>query len=245
MLGDECVKQLIAASQAGGEAGREAKEVILENNLNLVRSVVNRFLNRGYEWDDLFQIGCLGLIKAIDRFDLRQNVRFSTYAVPMIIGEIRRHIRDDGSIKVSRTTKELAAKIRRAHERMNLALGREPTLAELAQEIAVPSQEIVAALEAVQQPVSLQDEVFGDGAGSLRILDQVGQESGENEHLDRLSLEEILARLPERERLVINLRFFQERTQTEVARAIGVSQVQVSRIERNALRMMRQYFQTS
>jgi RNA polymerase sigma-70 factor, sigma-B/F/G subfamily len=243
MLGDEEGKQLLLRAHEGDPA---AKELLIEHNINLVRSIVHRFTGRGYEWDDLFQIGCIGLIKAIDRFDTNFSVKFSTYAVPMIIGEIRRFIRDDSPVKVSRPLKELAYRVHRAQEKLQGILGREPTIGEVAGELALPPQDIALALEAVQPPASLYDQTYFEDGDAVPRLDQIGCTAGpEGADLDKLVLREILSRLPPRERLVIQLRFFADKTQTEIARQIGLSQVQVSRIEKQALRLIKQYLQTS
>ncbi|MBP2642142.1 MAG: polymerase, sigma 28 subunit, SigF [Firmicutes bacterium] len=243
MLNEEEFKRLLEAAQAGDEV---AKSCILESNLNLVRSVVHRFLNRGYEWDDLFQVGCIGLIKAVERFDTKFSVRFSTYAVPMIIGEIRRFIRDDNPVKVSRPVKETAYKVHRMQEKLQGVLGREPSISEVAQELALPPEEIVAALEAIQPPASLYDEVYHADGDAIHLLDQIAYtDSLDNTYFDKLALKEILLRLPPRDRMILQLRFFEDKTQAEIAERIGISQVQVSRIEKQALKVVREYLQTS
>ncbi len=243
MLDDEQTKELLIKAQAGDS---DAKEILLQANLNLVRSVVHRFTNRGYEWDDLFQIGCIGLIKAVERFDTGFAVRFSTYAVPMIIGEIRRFIRDDSLVKVSRPLKELAYRVHKAQEKLQGQLGRDPTIAEVAAELAIQPQEIVTALEAVQTPASLHDQSFYDDGDAIERLQQIRYvDNQENASFDNLVLREVLARLPPRQRIVIHLRYFEDRTQAEIAAAIGLSQVQISRIEKQALKMIRSLLQTS
>ncbi|MDF2634469.1 MAG: polymerase, sigma 28 subunit, SigF [Pelosinus sp.] len=239
MLEDEEIKNLLHKAQAGDQI---AKEYILENNINLVRSVVHRFTNRGYEWDDLFQLGCIGLVKAIERFDTKFNVKFSTYAVPMIIGEIRRFIRDDNPVKVSRPVKELAYKVHRTQERLQGILGRDPTISEVANDLCLVPQEVVAALEAIQVPTSLYASVFHDDGDPILLLDQIKYcEDEDNAYFDKLALKEILLRLPEKERIVIHLRFFADKTQAEVAEIIGLSQVQISRIEKYALKLMKEF----
>ncbi len=243
MLGDEEIGVLLAKAREGSS---NAKEQIIERNLNLVRSIVHRFTGRGYEWDDLFQIGCIGLIKAIERFDPVFSVKFSTYAVPMIIGEIRRFIRDDSPVKVSRPLKELAYRVHRAQEKLQGSLGREPTIGEVAEELTLSPQEIAEALEAVQPLASLYDQTYFEDGDPLHRMDQIGCDPGHDvAAIDNLALREILSRLPPRERLVIKLRFFEDKTQTEIARLIGLSQVQVSRIEKQALRLIKDYLQTS
>lgn len=244
MLRDEELKDLIRKAQAGSTT---AKESIIEHNFNLVRSIVHRFTNRGYEWDDLFQIGCIGLIKAVERFDLNFSVKFSTYAVPMIIGEIRRFIRDDNPIKVSRPVKELAYRVHKMQEKLHGTLGREPTINEVAKELALAPQEIVSALEAVQPPASLYDHAFHDNSGdAIPLLDQIKcADVQDSAYFDKLALKEVLARLPTKERTVIVLRFFEDKTQSEIAAIIGLSQVQVSRIEKQALKLLREFMGTS
>jgi RNA polymerase sporulation-specific sigma factor len=243
MLADDQIKTLLQQAQAGNQ---EAKESILQNNLNLVRSVVHRFTNRGYEWDDLFQIGCIGLIKAIERFDTSYPVKFSTYAVPMIIGEIRRFMRDDNPVKVSRPLKELAYRIHKTQERLQGVLGREPTINEISDDMAIAPQEIVAALEAIQPPASLYDQSFYDDGDPINLLDQIKYSDGQdNSYFDNLALKEVLSRLPAREQLIIHMRFFEDKTQSEIAGMVGLSQVQVSRLEKQALKLIREYLQTS
>jgi RNA polymerase sporulation-specific sigma factor len=243
MLDDGEGRELLLRAQGGDPA---AKDLLIQRNLNIVRSIVHRFTGRGYEWDDLFQIGCIGLIKAIERFDPAFRVKFSTYAVPMIIGEIRRFIRDDSPVKVSRPLKELAFRVRRTQEKLQGDLGREPTVAEVAGELALDPQEIALSLEAVQPLASLYDQTFFEDGDPIHRLDQLGGADGRDEtDIDSLALREILSRLPPRERLVIRLRFFEDKTQSEIARHIGLSQVQVSRIEKQALRLIKEYLQSS
>lgn len=243
MLHDEEFKIWLMKAQQGDEA---AREFLLEQNFNLVRSIVHRFSNRGYEWDDLFQIGCIGLMKAIERFDLSYNTKFSTYAVPMIIGEIRRFIRDDNPVKVSRPIKELAYKIHRTQEKLQGMKGREPTIAEVAQVMKIDAADIVAALEAIQPVASIFELAFHDDNDSVTLLDQIKRsENQEGPLLDHLALKEILARLPQKERTIIELRFFEDKTQAEIASLIGLSQVQVSRLEKSTLKAIRQFLQTS
>lgn len=240
MLGEK-LQTLLERAHAGDQAAREA---ILEQNINLVRSIVHRFTGRGYEWDDLFQIGCIGLVKAIDRFDTAYDVKFSTYAVPMIIGEIRRFIRDDNPIKVSRSIKELALKIHRTQEKLQGALGREPTVGEIAEGLLLPVQEVVAALEAVQPTTSIYAQSTRDDGDSILLLDHL-RHSDDEGIFENLALREVIAKLPPKEQTVIHLRFFEDKTQSEIAEVIGLSQVQVSRIEKNALRLMKEFMKTS
>jgi len=243
MLGNDEIKALIHKAQAGDQT---AKETIIEHNLNLVRSVVHRFTNRGYEWDDLFQIGCMGLIKAIERFDMSFDVQFSTYAVPMIIGEIRRFMRDDSPVKVSRPIKELAYRVHRTQEKLQGLLGREPTISEVAADLVLAPQEVVAALEAIQSPSSLYANAFHHDGDSVLLVDQIKYCDGQDgAYFEKLALKEVLSRLPAKERTVIHLRFFEDKTQAEIGLVIGLSQVQVSRIEKQALKLIREFMQTS
>ena len=239
MLADDILKALIIKAQHGDEM---AQEYILKENLNLVRSVVHRFTNRGYEWDDLFQIGCIGLIKAVQRFDLNFSVKFSTYAVPMIIGEIRRFMRDDNPVKVSRPVKDIAYKVHKIQEILQGTLGREPTIQEIAAKVDLAPQEIVAAMEAVQPVISIYEPTTNDSGDQLLLLDQMKtNENLENCQLEKLALQEVLNKLSAKEKNVILLRFYQDKTQSEIAQMIGLSQVQVSRIEKQALKKIRLY----
>lgn len=245
MLNDEELRELIEKAQGDNQdVKQEAIDHIIEHNLNLVRSIVVRFVNRGYEWDDLFQIGSIGLLKSIERFDLTMGVKFSTYAVPMIIGEIKRFIRDDSPIKIRRSMKELALRIYKTRESLQIQTGREPTINEIAGELSVSSEEIAAALEAVQPQVSLYESAFSDNnGGEIYVLDQIGTGEGQvNDFIDKMALKEALTRLPNRERTVIFLRFFADKTQSDIAKILGLSQVQVSRIEKEALKLIRRCF---
>ena len=224
------------------EGDAAAREKLIEGNLRLVLSVIQRFSNRGENVDDLFQVGCIGLIKALDNFDVTQNVRFSTYAVPMIIGEIRRYLRDNNAIRVSRSMRDTAYKALRARDRLAEQLGREPNVTELAQELQLPREDVVFALEAIQDPVSLFEPVYNDGGDALYLMDQITTDKKpDNSWLDVIGVHEAMNRLNERERHILTLRFFQGRTQMEVAGEIGISQAQVSRLEKNALAHMRKY----
>ena len=225
------------------EAGdQKARETYIEGNLRLVLSVIKRFSSSNENVDDLFQIGCIGLIKAIDNFDSSLNVKFSTYAVPMIVGEIRRFLRDNSSIRVSRSLKDTAYKAiytREALTRRNL---REPSIEEIAGEIGIAKEEIAYALDAIQNPMSLYEPVYTDGGDSLYVMDQISDKKNREETwVEHLSLSEAMKRLNDREHEIISLRFFEGKTQMEVADAIGISQAQVSRLEKNALRVMRSY----
>ncbi len=219
---------------------KEAREKFISGNLKLVLSVVRKFNNRGENVDDLFQVGCIGLIKAIDNFDLSQNVLFSTYAVPMIIGEIRRHLRDNNSIRVSRSLRDIAYKALQAKESLTTKNNREPTIDEVAKEIGIPKEEISNALDAIQDPVSLYEPVYNDGTDSLFLMDQIGDEKNIDDNwIEDIAISESLKKLNDREQLIIRKRFFDGKTQMEVADEIGISQAQVSRLEKSALLHMR------
>jgi len=217
-----------------------AREEFIRGNLRLVLSVLQRFHHRTENVDDLFQVGCIGLIKALDNFDVTQNVRFSTYAVPMIIGEIRRYLRDNNAIRVSRSLRDIAYKALSARDRLQTQLGREPTVSEIAKHLELDEEDVTLALEAIQDPVSLCEPIGGDSTDTLTIGDQVRDESISQEGwLQNIAIRDALSRLSERERTILNLRFFQGRTQMEVAGEIGISQAQVSRLEKTALTHMR------
>jgi RNA polymerase sporulation-specific sigma factor len=221
----------------------EAKEQIVKENTGLVWSVVKRFANRGYEAEDLFQIGSIGLLKCIAKFDLSYKVKFSTYAVPMIIGEIKRFLRDDGMIKVSRPIKETAAKARYMQDAMTKREGRTPTMSELAEAIGVNVEALVVALEASMDVESLYTPVTQPDGSELYLIDKLS-ENGDEEHslVDNIALKQLIGKLKPKERQIIMLRYFQDKTQTEIAKEIGVSQVQVSRIEKKVLQSMRDNF---
>ena len=219
-----------------------AREEFINGNLRLVLSVIQRFNNRGEYVDDLFQVGCIGLIKAIDNFDVSQNVKFSTYAVPMIIGEIRRYLRDNNSIRVSRSLRDIAYKALQAKERLTNRNSKEPTISEIANELQLPKEEVVFALDAIQDPISLFESVYHDGGDAIYVMDQVKDEKNIDENwLEGISLKEAMRKLNDREKLILNLRFFEGRTQMEVAEEIGISQAQVSRLEKTALLHMKKY----
>jgi RNA polymerase sporulation-specific sigma factor len=230
--------QLIEKAQEGD---REAQSLLLKNNIGLIKSIVKRFLNRGYEYEDLFQLGSIGLLKAIKNFDISYNVRFSTYAVPMIAGEIKRFLRDDGIIKVSRSLKELNSRIRQVKERLIRDRGREPTLSEISQELGVPPEDLVLAMDAASAPEYLYDTIHQDDGSPIFLIDKVvAEEDKSTEMLDRLTLKEMIHKLKPRERQIIMMRYFQDKTQTQIAQKLGISQVQVSRIEKRILDKMRQ-----
>lgn len=229
-LTDEQVKSYILKSQQGD---KEARDFLVENNIRLVWSVVQRFLNRGYDPDDLFQIGSIGLIKSIDKFDLTYDVRFSTYAVPMIIGEIQRFLRDDGSVKVSRSLKEVGNKIRKKKDELTKQFGRSPTINEIADALEITPEEVVHAQEAAKAPHSIHETVFENDGDPITLLDQIADQ--DSNWFDKLSLEEAIRGLSERERLILYLRYYKDKTQSEVAERLGISQVQVSRLEKKIL----------
>lgn len=227
-LDDAEVKRLIALSQSGDHV---ARDTLVNCNIRLVWSVVQRFMNRGYEPEDLFQIGCIGLLKSVDKFDLSYDVKFSTYAVPMIIGEIQRFLRDDGTLKVSRSLKEMANKVRKKRDELSKNLDRLPTIKEVAAELGVTPEEVVFAQEANKPPTSIHETVFENDGDPITLMDQIADESQER-WFDKLALNEAIGGLSERERLIVYLRYYRDQTQSEVASRLGISQVQVSRLEK-------------
>jgi RNA polymerase sporulation-specific sigma factor len=220
---------------------RTAQNILVENNIGLVWSIVRRFQNRGHDMDDLFQIGSIGLIKAIKKFDMSYNVKFSTYAVPMIIGEIKRFLRDDGIIKVSRSLKETSNKARIAKEVMSKELGREPTIGEMAVRLSIPAEELVMAMEASHSPESLFNPVADGGGSSQMLIDRLndGLNEDETDIIDKIALRQVMETLKPREKQIIILRYFHEKTQVQIAKMLGISQVQVSRIEKKILEDIR------
>ncbi|QHS22640.1 RNA polymerase sporulation sigma factor SigF [Virgibacillus sp. MSP4-1] len=238
-LSDEEVKQLIHESQQGDQ---DARDFLVEKNTRLVWSVVQRFLNRGYDPDDLFQIGSIGLLKSIDKFDLTYEVKFSTYAVPMIIGEIQRFIRDDGSVKVSRSLKETGNKIRKKRDELSKEYGRSPTIQELADEMDISPEDIVFAQEASKSPHSIHETVYENDGDPITLLDQMSDE--DSKWFDKIALKEVIRNLDERERLIIYLRYYKDQTQSEVAHRLDISQVQVSRLEKKILDHIRDQMKT-
>jgi RNA polymerase sporulation-specific sigma factor len=235
-LKDTEVKELIKRSQEGDQS---ARDTIVQKNMRLVWSVVQRFLNRGYEPDDLFQIGCIGLLKSVDKFDLSYDVKFSTYAVPMIIGEIQRFIRDDGTVKVSRSLKEMGNRIRRAKDELSKTLGRVPTINEIAAHLELSPEEIVMAQEASRAPSSIHETVYENDGDPITLLDQISDNS-DQKWFDKIALKEAIRELDERERLIVYLRYYKDQTQSEVADRLGISQVQVSRLEKKILHNMKE-----
>lgn len=220
----------------------KARQEFIYGNLRLVLSIMHRFSNRSENADDLFQIGCIGLIKALDNFDTSHDVKFSTYAVPMIIGEIRRYLRDNNSIRVSRSMRDTAYKALAVRERLTAANGKEPTVEAIAKELNLPCEDVSIALDAIMDPVSLQEPIYHDGGDAVFVMDQIADDKNiDDSWLEKISLKEAMQKLQERERLILTLRFFRGKTQMEVAEEIGISQAQVSRLEKNALNHMRKY----
>lgn len=218
----------------------KARDEMIRGNLRLVLSVIQRFAGRGENPDDLFQVGCIGLIKAIDNFDITQNVRFSTYGVPMIIGEIRRYLRDNNSLRISRSVRDLAYRAMQVKEQLTVDTQREPTVEEIAQVLDVPREDVVMALESVVEPVSLYEPVYADGGDTIYVMDQIGDTCDENDWLEELALKEAIRSLGEREKKILGLRFFKGMTQVEVSAEIGISQAQVSRLEKGALQRIKE-----
>ncbi|MBR5218356.1 MAG: RNA polymerase sporulation sigma factor SigG [Clostridia bacterium] len=232
-------EELMKKIKAGDKA---ARDIFIEGNLRLVLSVIQRFNNRGENIDDLFQVGCIGLIKAIDNFDVTKEVKFSTYAVPMIIGEIRRYLRDNNSIRVSRSLRDTAYKALAVKEKLTAQNQEEPTVEQIAKVMELPKEEIVLALDAILDPISLFEPVYHDGGDAVFVMDQVRDRKNTDENwVEDISLSEAMKRLGEREKMIIDLRFFRGRTQMEVAEEIGISQAQVSRLEKNALMHIRKH----
>lgn len=236
VLKEEEKIQLLKAMRAGDTTAREK---LISGNLKLVLSVIQRFSSRGENPDDLFQIGCIGLIKAIDNFDITLDVRFSTYAVPMIIGEIRRYLRDNSTLRVSRALKDTAYKAMQSKERLTHEKQRDPTVDEIARDLGIERAEVVIALESIVEPVSLYEPVYSDGGDTLYIMDQVGSANDSGDWIYEILLKQVLEKLSAREKQIVKLRFFEGRTQTEVAQEIGISQAQVSRLEKGVLNQIK------
>ena len=240
LLSKEEKEALFIKIKAGDE---EARNTFINGNLRLVLSVIQRFYGRGENADDLFQVGCVGLIKAIDNFDLSQNVQFSTYAVPMIIGEVKRYLRDNNSIRVSRSVRDLAYKVIQFKEKYTKENGKEPNVEEIAKELDVTKEDIAFSLDAIQDPVSLQEPVYNDGAESIYIMDQVKDSKNTDElWAEKITIKGAMEKLNEKERMIINKRFFDGRTQMEVAEEIGISQAQVSRLEKTAIQHIKRLY---
>ena len=225
-------RELLIRCHAGD---KDAREALIKGNLRLVLSVIQRFGNRGENPDDLFQVGCIGLIKAIDHFDVEQGVQFSTYGVPMIIGEVRRFLRDNNALRVSRSLRDAAYKAIQCKERLTAQRGREPSVEEIAGELGQKREDVVLALEAIVEPVSLYEPVFSDGGDPIYLMDQVGDGSGDGDWLEEIAVKQAIHNLSPREKKILSLRFLDGKTQMEVAGAIGISQAQVSRLEKGAL----------
>lgn len=239
LLTEEEKKTLFDRIQKGD---MDAREKFIKGNLRLVLSIIQRFSNTGENIDDLFQIGCIGLMKSIDHFDVTMNVKFSTYAVPMIIGEVRRYLRDNNSIRVSRSVRDTAYKAIYAKEAMMKESEKEPTIEEVAQKIGIKAENIVLALDAIQNPVSLYEPVYGDGTDTLHIMDQISDKKNkEDSWIEKISLKAAIDHLSDREHKIIKLRYFEGKTQMEVAEEICISQAQVSRLEKKALSSMKHY----
>ena len=232
-------KELFVRIKSGDSS---ARDTFIKGNLRLVLSVIGRFNNRGENVDDLFQVGCIGLIKAIDNFNTELNVQFSTYAVPMIIGEIRRYLRDNNSVRVSRSLRDIAYKALCVRERLINTTNREPTIEEIAKEIDIPPEDVTTALDAIQEPISLFEPVYHDGGDAVYVMDQVSDKKNIDEAwIEKISLREAMKKLSDREKQIVTMRFFRGKTQTEVATEVGISQAQVSRLEKSAISNMRKY----
>ena len=224
------------------EGDLEAREKLVNGNLRLVLSVIQRFNNRGEFVDDLFQVGCIGLMKSIDNFDLNQNVKFSTYAVPMIIGEIRRYLRDNNPIRVSRSLRDIAYKALQVRERLMGETAKEPSTEEIAKELGVAHEEVVLALDAIQDPVSLFEPIYNDGGDPIYVMDQISDDrTKEMTWIEEIALREAMRKLNDREKMILSMRFFEGKTQMEVADEIGISQAQVSRLEKSAIQQMQKH----
>ena len=218
---------------------KDARDEMIQGNLKLVLSVIQRFSNRGEPLDDLFQVGCMGLIKAIDNFNTDLQVRFSTYAVPMIIGEVRRYLRDNNSVRVSRSLRDTAYKAIQAREKLSNELNREPRVEEIAKELDMNKEDVVIALEAIVEPVSLYEPVYNEGGDAIYVMDQIGDRNTPDSWLDEIMIKDSIKKLSQREKNILNLRFMLGKTQTEVAKEIGISQAQVSRLEKSALKRIK------
>lgn len=237
VLKSEETRQLLLRTKQGDTGAREQ---LIRGNLRLVLSIIQRFVNRGENVDDLFQVGCIGLIKAIDNFNTDLDVRFSTYGVPMIVGEIRRYLRDNSAVRVSRAMRDTAYRVLQAKEAYIAQHQREPTIEQIAAMLDIKREEIVFALDAISEPVSLYEPVYSDSGDSLCVMDQVKDSKNTDEHwLEHIALKDAISRLTERERNILNLRFYQGKTQIEVSQEIGISQAQVSRLEKGALAQIR------
>lgn len=232
--------ETIALLKRTKEGDMQARQELIEGNLRLVLSVIQKFMGRGENADDLFQIGCIGLIKAIDNFDITQPVRFSTYGVPMIVGEIRRYLRDNSSIRVSRSMRDTAYRVLQVKEKIISKTQREPTIEEIAKELDIPKEEVVFALDAIVAPVSLYEPIYSDGGDAICVIDQVSDTKNTDESwLEQIALKDAIRNLSERERYILTLRFYEGKTQMEVSSEVGISQAQVSRLEKNAIKQIK------
>ena len=239
VLKNDKMTALFRQYQAGDE---QAREELIHSNLRLVLSVLQRFSNRNENADDLFQVGCIGLMKAIDNFDLGQNVKFSTYAVPMIIGEIRRYIRDNNPLRVSRSLRDIAYKALQMREQLTAQHGQEPTIEQIAKALEISPEEVTAALDAIQDPVSLYDPIYNDGGDPIYIMDQIcDTKNTDFQWLENIAIKQALDKLTPREQMIIDMRFFQGKTQMEVSREVGISQAQVSRLEKGAINTIKKH----
>jgi len=237
VLKNDETQKLLLKTKSGD---RRAREELIHGNLRLVLSVIQKFSGRGENLDDLFQVGCIGLIKAIDNFDTSQNVRFSTYGVPMIAGEIRRYLRDNSSVRVSRSMRDTAYRVLQAKEKLTGESGRDPSLDEIAKHLGIKREDVVFSMDAISDPVSLFEPVYTDGGESICIMDQIGDERCTDEHwLEKVALSDAISRLGEREKRILALRFYDGKTQMEVANEINISQAQVSRLEKNAINQIK------
>ncbi len=233
-------EETMALLRQAKEGNLHARQQLIEGNLRLVLSVIQKFVGRGENVDDLFQVGCVGLIKAIDHFDISQPVRFSTYGVPMIIGEIRRYLRDNSAIRVSRSMRDTAYRVLQVRERLISEHQKEPTVEQIAKELDIPREEVVFAMDAIVDPVSLYEPIYSDGGDALCVMDQVRDSSNTDESwIDRIALKEAVRKLDDRERKILSLRFYEGKTQMEVSNEIGISQAQVSRLEKGAINTIR------
>ena len=241
VLKNDETMELLRRTKSGDQ---EARRQLIEGNLRLVLSVIQRFSSRGENADDLFQVGCVGLIKAIDNFDINQPVKFSTYGVPMIIGEIRRYLRDNSAIRVSRSMRDTAYRVLQVRDRLIAETQREPTEEQIAKELDIPREEVVFAMDAIVDPVSLYEPVYSDGGDAICVMDQVSDTKNTDEHwTERIALKDAMALLDDRERRILSLRFYEGKTQMEVSSEIGISQAQVSRLEKGAINTIKKHIQ--
>lgn len=232
-------KEKIELLKLSRQGDKKARDELINGNLRLVLSVIQRFVNRGENLDDLFQVGCIGLIKAIDNFDISQNVRFSTYAVPMIIGEIKRYLRDNNSVRVSRSMRDTAYHAMQVKEQLQTELNREPTVSEIAERMKIDSSQVVIALESIVEPVSLYEPVYSDSGDTIYVMDQISSYETDRDWLDEIMMKQTMGDLSEREKQILSLRFMSGKTQMEVAEEIGISQAQVSRLEKGAIKKIK------